>query len=145
VDRKRGAAVGLYASTVSEQFTPYVYPSECGGKEDVRWLALTEEGGTGLLLVAQKTLHYDALHYAVQDLAAAGHPHELMLLDEVVLHLDGWHMGVGGDDGWASQVHPEFLIRPGNYRYAFRICPLGIDDDPSILARVSVWPSSECS
>ena len=42
VDRKCGAAVGLYHSTVSEQYTPYVYPSECGGKEDVRWLTLTD-------------------------------------------------------------------------------------------------------
>ena len=47
VDRKLGAAVGLYRSSVAEQFTPYVYPSECGGKEDTRWLALTDRRRAG--------------------------------------------------------------------------------------------------
>ena len=42
-DRKLGAAVGHYQSTVTEQFVPYVYPGECGGKEDARWLALTDD------------------------------------------------------------------------------------------------------
>jgi beta-galactosidase len=137
VDRKHGAAVGVYHSTVSEQFTPYVYPSECGGKEDVRWLALRDERGEGLLFVAEDRLHIDALHYTVQDLAAARHPYELTPREEVILHLDGWHMGVGGDNGWTSQVHPEFLIQPGDYRYAFRIVPLGAGDDPSALYRTS--------
>jgi beta-galactosidase len=35
--------LGRYTSTVDEQFTPYVYTSESGGKEDVRWLTLTDE------------------------------------------------------------------------------------------------------
>jgi beta-galactosidase len=41
------ALVGRYSSTVDEQFTPYVYPSESGGKEDTRWLALTGPDGAG--------------------------------------------------------------------------------------------------
>jgi beta-galactosidase len=138
VDRKRGAAVGLYSSGVDEQFVPYVYPSECGGKEDVRWLSLTDAGGNGLLVVGLDKLHVDALHYTIQDLERAGHPYELARLDEVVLHLDGWHMGVGGDDGWASRVHPEFCIYPATYRYALCLRPLAQGDDPSALARMRI-------
>ncbi len=133
VDRKCGAAVGSWESTVSEQFVPYVYPGECGGKEDVRWLTLTDRDGTGLMVIAEHLLHFDALHYAVQDLAEAGHPYELTRLDDVILHLDGWHMGVGGDDGWAAPVHDEFLIYPGQYRSALRLRPIGGQDDPSAL------------
>ena len=73
VDRKAGAAVGQYISTVAEQFTPYVYPGECGGKEDARWLALTDQSGAGLLFVGQDQLHFDALHYTIQDLEGAHH------------------------------------------------------------------------
>jgi len=135
VDRKHGAAVGRYRSTVSEQFTPYVTPQECGGKEDVRWLTLTDDQGTGLLVIAPHRLHFDALHYSVHDLDKAGHPHELMPLDDVILHLDGWHMGVGGDDGWVSQVHEEFLIRPGRYHYSVRLRPIAAYEDPSVLGR----------
>jgi beta-galactosidase len=138
VDRKRGAAVGLYRSTVSEQYVPYVYPTECGAKEDVRWLTLTDGDGAGLMVIGLDKLHIDALRYSVQDLAAARHPHELTRLDEVVLHLDGRHMGVGGDDGWASQVHEEYLIYPGKYHYALRLRPIGIQDDPAALGRTTI-------
>ena len=138
VDRKCGAALGLYESTVSDQFYPYVYPSECGGKEDVRWIALTDDDGAGLMVIAEDKLHFDALHYTIQDLERAGHPYELTRLDEVVLHLDGWHMGVGGDDGWTSQVHKEFLIQPGEYRYAVRLRPISAQDDVSALGRTVI-------
>jgi beta-galactosidase len=137
-DRKRGAAVGLYRSTVDEQFTPYVYPSECGGKEDVRWLALMDEAGFGLMAIGGRPLHFDALHYTIEDLAQAGHSYELTRLDETVVHLDGWHMGVGGDDGWTSQVHPEFLIRPGEYRFGLRLRPVSPGDDLPAIGRTVI-------
>ncbi len=123
VDRKHGAAVGLYHSTVAEQFTPYVYPSECGGKEDVRWLSLTDASGAGLMVVGLDTLHFDALHYSIHDLADARHLNKLHPRPETILHLDARHMGVGGDDGWMAQVHKEFLIFPGIYRYGFTLKP----------------------
>ena len=135
VDRKKGAAVGRYMSTVADQFTPYVHPSECGGKEDVRWLALADETGAGLLVSGLDPLHFDALHYSVQDLTQARHPYELTPCKEVILHLDGRHMGVGGDDGWMASVHPEFRIPPGNYAYRLRLQPLRALDDPAEAAR----------
>ncbi|MGC9347747.1 MAG: glycoside hydrolase family 2 TIM barrel-domain containing protein [Anaerolineae bacterium] len=135
VDRKRGAAVGRYESTVDEQFTPYVYPTESGGKEDVRWLALTDASGSGLLVAGPPLFHFDALHYTIDDLADAGHPHELTRLNDVILHIDARHMGVGGDDGWWSQVHDEFLIHPGHYHVTFWLHPLSASDDPAAVAR----------
>jgi beta-galactosidase/beta-glucuronidase len=126
VDRKHGAAVGIYHSTVDEQYTPYIYPSECGGKEDVRWLTLTDAAGTGLRVEGLERLHFDALHYTIQDLEAARHPYALTRLDDVILHLDGWHMGVGGDDGWLAPVHEEFLLYPGRYRFALRLGYVGV-------------------
>ncbi len=137
-DRKKGAAVGYYQSTVTDQFTPYVYPGECGGKEDVRWLALTESDGYGLLVVGHDKLHFDALHHSIRDLAEAKHLDALSPRDEVVLHLDGWHMGVGGDDGWWSQVHDEFLIFPSIYRYAFKFIPLTPQDDLAAATRTHI-------
>jgi beta-galactosidase len=138
VDRKRGAAMGHYQSTVTEQFVPYVYPGECGGKEDARWLALTDDAGNGLMVIGFDKLHFDALHYSIRDLMEAKHIIALQPRDEVILHLDGRHMGVGGDDGWMSQVHPEFLIYPGTYRLAFRLKPLTGQDDPRDVARTKI-------
>ncbi|HEX9018034.1 MAG TPA: glycoside hydrolase family 2 TIM barrel-domain containing protein [Anaerolineaceae bacterium] len=134
-DRKKGASVGRYTASVDEQFTPYVYTSESGGKEDVRWLALTNASGAGLLVAGLEPFHMDTLHYTIRDLAQAHHPYALTRQDETILHLDCCHMGVGGDDGWMSSVHPEFLVRPGKYHYAFRLIPLAPQADPATLAR----------
>lgn len=137
-DRKLGAAVGQYQSTVADQFVPYVYPGECGGKEDARWLTLTDDAGNGLMVIGLDPLHFDALHYSIRDLMESKHIVALQPRQEIILHLDGRHMGVGGDDGWMAQVHPEFLIYPGIYRFAFRLRPITGQDSPSDLARTKI-------
>ena len=138
VDRKRSASVGRYTSPVDDQFTPYVYTSESGGKEDIRWLSLTDSTGAGLMVIGLDLLHVDALPYTIQDLEAAGHPYALTHRSETILHLDGWHMGVGGDDGWTAPVHPEFMIYPGKYNFSLCLRPLAPKEDPAALAREAV-------
>jgi beta-galactosidase len=136
-DRKLGAAVGLYHSTVTEQATPYVYPGECGGKEDVRWLTLTDPAGNGLMVIGMDKFHFDALHFTIQDLENAKHTASLTPRDSVILHVDGRHMGVGGDDGWNASVHKEYLIFPGIYTYSLCLRRVTAQDDPSELGRVA--------
>jgi beta-galactosidase len=45
-------------------------------------------------------------------------------------------MGVGGDDSWGAQPHPEYKIPPVPQSYRFRLRPLraGVDD-PLVLAK----------
>ena len=38
--------VGIYESTVADQYVPYIVPQEHGHKTDVRWLRLTNAAGT---------------------------------------------------------------------------------------------------
>jgi beta-galactosidase len=131
-DRLRSALVGRYTTRVDDQFTPYVYPTESGGKEGVRWLALTNAQGRGLLIRGLAPLHIDALHYTIADLAQASHPYQLTRLAETVLHLDAAHMGVGGDDGWMAPVHAEFLVQPGRYNFGVIMRPLAGEEDPAV-------------
>jgi beta-galactosidase len=37
------------------------------------------------------------------------------------LCLDGFHMGVGGDDSWSQSVRPEFWLLPGRYHWHCRL------------------------
>ena len=53
-DRKTGYDVGVYESTVTDQFVNYVYPQETGNKTDVRFMALTDEEGNGCLLYTSR-------------------------------------------------------------------------------------------
>ncbi len=118
IDRKTAAIIGEYKSTVAEQFVEYIVPGECGGHEDTRWVSLTNDDGNGILVCGKPLIHFDALHYSIDDLFAANHDFELVPHDEVYLHIDHMQMGVGGDTGWTLNVHPEYLISPGRYQYS---------------------------
>lgn len=123
-DRKSAALIDQYHSTVTEQYFPFIRPGECGGKEDVRWLMLTDSKGKGLRVSGFPVFHFDALHFTIDDLAKARHYYELSPRPETYLHLDGWHMGLGGDTGWTVNVHDEYLIKPGRYQYRVLLSPI---------------------
>jgi beta-galactosidase len=128
-DRKHSALVGEYRMTVTDMREKYLCPGECGGREDARWVELTGMDKRGIRAEAlhEPLLHFSALHLSLADLAAARHDWELQPRRETFLILDGWHMGVGGDTGWTRNVHPEFLIGPGTYRWGFSLSLLEMD------------------
>ncbi|HYW78684.1 MAG TPA: glycoside hydrolase family 2 TIM barrel-domain containing protein, partial [Thermoguttaceae bacterium] len=76
-DRHDCAPVGVYHSTVDEQFVDYSEPQENGNKTDVRWVALTNDQGIGLLAVGMPLLSVTALHYTHADLEGAAHTYEM--------------------------------------------------------------------
>ncbi len=71
-DRNTGTDVGLYSGTVAEQWTPYIRPQENGNKTDVRWIALTDGDGMGLLASGEPLLEANASHFTPEDLSAGG-------------------------------------------------------------------------
>jgi hypothetical protein len=82
-DRKSGARVGLYRGTVDDQYVPYITPQENGNKADVRWVALTDEEGVGLLAVGMPLLNASAHHFTTEDLAQATHTYELARREDI--------------------------------------------------------------
>jgi len=125
VDRKSAARVGEYATRVGEMLTEYIVPGECGGREDARWLEIRNAEGVGLRFEGSPVFHFSALHAGDAELERATHFHEIELCAETHVHIDALHMGVGGDTGWTPNVHPEYLIQPGIYRWAFTMRGVG--------------------
>jgi beta-galactosidase len=125
-DRKTAALVGHYAGTVSEQYFPYVRPQESGNKTDVRWLALTDGRGTGLLFAGDSLLSMSALHYTMADLDPGlekrqTHSDELVERPDVYVNVDQRQMGVGGTDSWGTPALPQYSLPYGEYHYRFRL------------------------
>ena len=42
-DRKKSGLLGVHTAHVKDLYTPYVVPSENGGRSEVRWAALTDK------------------------------------------------------------------------------------------------------
>lgn len=94
-DRKDATPMGLWTSTVTEQYVAYPRPQECGNKEDATWLSLSDAKGKGLKVVAADKMSFSALHYTVQDLEKAKNTWELEARKAVVLSLDAFQLGLG--------------------------------------------------
>lgn len=129
VDRKTAARVGVYSSTVDEQFVDYSEPQENGNKTDVRWAALMREDGVGLMVTGFPLIDVSAHHYTTEDLDRAKHTHELTFRDFITLNIDGMMMGVGGDNSWGARPHEEFRIPAEARSFRFRIRPFKAEDD----------------
>ncbi|MFR0356198.1 glycoside hydrolase family 2 TIM barrel-domain containing protein [Streptomyces sediminimaris] len=125
-DRHDGTDVGLYSGTVAEQWTSYIRPQENGNKTDVRWAALTDGRGRGLLVSGEPLLEVNASHFTPEDLSlAARHEYQLTPREEVVLRVNHRQMGVGGDNSWGAQTHDAYkLFADRDYAYTYRLRPL---------------------
>ncbi|HEY7735447.1 MAG TPA: glycoside hydrolase family 2 TIM barrel-domain containing protein [Candidatus Limnocylindrales bacterium] len=118
-DRKRGARVGRWTTTVSEAATPYVKPQENGGRAEVRWLELRGDEG-GLRLTFEPAAQVSATHFRAADLATATHDVELVRRPETIVHLDAAHRGLG-TASCGPDTLPGYLVGPGTYRWSWTI------------------------
>ena len=130
-DRKTSADIGIYKSTVTEQFVPYVETQDCGSRQDTRWLALADNEGKGILVAASPSLAFSALHYTPQQLAKARHPYELTSGKDVVLCLDYAQNGLGGASCGPAPME-KYLLHPHPVNFRLSLRPLPSDPDEII-------------
>ena len=148
-DRKTSAEVGLYESTVADQYVPYIRPQENGYKTDTRWLTLTDDNGTGILVSGNPLFCFAALNYVHDDFESPGnlsryradaksantHTNNVKPHDLINLNIDLGQMGIGGDDSWGARIHPQYRLPENSYEYSFRIRPIVREDDVLALAK----------
>ncbi|MFH2000233.1 MAG: glycoside hydrolase family 2 TIM barrel-domain containing protein, partial [Planctomycetota bacterium] len=139
-DRNSGAPVGFYKGKVIDQYFPYIRPQENGNKTDMRWMALTDKEGTGLLICGSPTFDGSALHFLNADFDEGDektqrHTTDLKPRNLVALNLDFRQMGVGGDDSWGARPHAEYSLPAKSYVYKIRMRPITGDDDPWALSQ----------
>ncbi|MDR0671427.1 MAG: DUF4981 domain-containing protein, partial [Oscillospiraceae bacterium] len=86
-DRRLGNPVGVWNTTVTDNYTNHLKPQESGNKVETRWLALTDESGFGLLVKAgdhagndvflsgseytDGLVEFNALHYSQESLTSS--------------------------------------------------------------------------
>jgi beta-galactosidase len=136
-DRNYGTDVGIYSGTVSGQWTSYIRPQENGNKTDVRWAALTDRHGVGLLVSGEPLLEVSASHFTPEDLSVgARHDYQLTAREAVVLRVNHRQMGVGGDNSWGAHTHDEYkLFANRDYSYTYRLRPLTDVDEAMAASR----------
>jgi beta-galactosidase len=125
---RQDARVGLYSGKVKDQFFDYIKPQETGNKEAVRWIALVDGQGRGLLAVGRPLLSANALHASTDDLFCATqqenyYSYQLPSRKTITLDLDLKQRGLGGDNSWGLLPHDAFRLTgwPMSYGYRLRV------------------------
>ncbi|MBE4702925.1 beta-galactosidase [Citrobacter freundii] len=111
-DRLGAACFDRWDLSLDEMYTPYVSPSENGLRCGTRELHYGAHQWRGDFL-------FNISRFSQQQLMATSHRHLLQPEAGTWLNIDGFHMGVGGDDSWSPSVSPEFLLSAGRYHFQF--------------------------
>ena len=109
-DRLSAACFDRWDLSLDEMYTPYVFPSENGLRCGTREL---EYGAH----VWRGDFQFNISRYSQKQLMETSHRHLLQPEAGTWLNIDGFHMGVGGDDSWSPSVSPEYQLSAGRYHY----------------------------
>ncbi|MHA1857747.1 MAG: glycoside hydrolase family 2 TIM barrel-domain containing protein [Promethearchaeota archaeon] len=123
-DRKVGAAIGRYNSSIEKFIYNYIRPQENSNRCDIRWIAFTNKDKEGILFSGLPLISVSAWPYTLEDLEQAKHTYELPYRDNITVNIDYKQMGVAGDNSWGAKPKPQYqLPKNKDYNYSFRISP----------------------
>ena len=124
-DRKDGATIGRYHTTVDEMLVHYAKPQSTGGREGLRELILRNKQGEGVKIETEGQVAFSVLRYTDADLMNCNHIWELTKRPYTVLHLDAWTRGVGNAScGQDVNTLPQYRVPQQTLTYKLRISPL---------------------
>ena len=109
-DRLSSACVDRWDLPLDAMYTPYVFPSENGLRCHTRELSYGPHCWRG-------DFQFNISRYGQKQLMETSHRHLLQPEAGTWLNIDGFHMGVGGDDSWSPSVSPEYQLSAGRYHY----------------------------
>ena len=125
IGRNRGSYVGHYSSPVDSTITLYTEGSETGQRTDVRWAALTNTAGLGLLAVGSPNMEINAQHHTPAQLTSTRYPWDLTRQSDITFRVDLRQMGLGGINSWGAKPQDAYMnFANRTYRHSFRLSPI---------------------
>ena len=107
----------------SPDVPPYLVPQEFGLRTDTRWLECEDPYSGQILRVdvlQPVALHVSATNYRSEDLFESANEADLRPRDELVVHLDVAHRGLG-TASCGPDVRPEYRLAAGDYSFSYRL------------------------
>lgn len=124
-DRSHAAEVNIYSGKVEDFWFKYVRPQENGNHTQVRWMALHNAAGNGLMFVGKQPLNTSVWPYTAETLSKAAHINDLEPAGFFTANIDLAQAGVGGNDTWSWRgiPLPDYHLSKKEYSYGFKLVP----------------------
>lgn len=117
VDSCAASSMGIYKSTVEHMETSYVFPQENGHREQVKWFGIGE-GEKALLFTMASPLGLNLANYTDESLEKAQHPFQIEEAEDVIIHLDYLHSGLGSNSCGEEQLE-EYKVKNQDFSMTF--------------------------
>lgn len=130
-DRKSAAFVGIYNSTVSDQYVDYIRPQENGNKTDVRWLEISSKDSE-IRVSAEEPFGFSVHHNLWIDYESPvrtdgrqvegvdvvnRHVNDIKERNLTSLQINYKQTGVGGDNSWGARTHDKYSLKDKHYSF----------------------------
>ncbi|MEA1882933.1 MAG: glycoside hydrolase family 2 TIM barrel-domain containing protein [Thermotogota bacterium] len=120
-DRKNGAYFGQFTKKTNKLHYEYVRPQENGLRTGVKWLLFNSKNKKKMLINSKSDLCFSIWPYTTSTLEKSTNLSDLKESQYYTLHIDKYHMGVGGDDSWGALPKEKFLLLNRSYSLFLRI------------------------
>ncbi|MDG1846638.1 MAG: glycoside hydrolase family 2 TIM barrel-domain containing protein [Acidimicrobiales bacterium] len=119
-DRFRSQMLGIWSSTVEEQYHPYVVPQEHGAHHQTRWFTLSGPDGSQMTVTSSNVFSFSARIHHDLDLAAAKTIGELEKKGTIEVHLDAAIRGLG-TGACGPDALRKYRVSAGTYKWDWQM------------------------
>jgi beta-galactosidase len=138
-DRNSSALVGQYRHRVEDMYHyGYVRPQESGTRTELKWIKVTDDNGSGLMISSDVKFSASALpfHWAEMDVRKLNNnqAHSLELKEKAFentrsegktwVNIDLKQMGLGCINSWGAWPRGEYLVKAQPYEFIVHITPI---------------------
>ena len=120
-DRNASAMLGQW--TGAPDVPPYLVPQEFGLRTDIRWLQCADPltgDQVRIDVLRPLAVHMSATNYRAEDLFVCANDADLWPRDELVVHLDVAHRGLG-TASCGPDVLPPYRLPAGTFDFSYRL------------------------
>lgn len=131
IDMHHHCKKALHKSTVSDQYTNYIFPQETGNHYATKWACISNAKDDKVTLKIECTsntlsenneFEFSALHYSSHDLDKAMLDKDLIKRPETFIHIDCRQSGIGSHS-CGPELMEKYRFNEKAFAYSFRIVP----------------------
>jgi beta-galactosidase len=126
-DKQHAARMGVYRTTATENFEPYVKPQENGAHAETKWVSVSSLIGHGICaLSTARDFSFNCSHISTAQLTATAHNDELVPAKETVVNLDYRHDGIGSNS-CGPGLAPKWQFAEKKFTFTVRVLPAFVE------------------
>lgn len=119
IDYQEHAKMGIWRSTVTEEYQPYIKPQDCANHMSTKWLKLF--GSETVRFETDKTFEFSALHYTIEELYEKAHAFELEQSKSTEVLICYKNRGVGSHS-CGPELQKKYCVTDKKINFEFNIC-----------------------